>query len=1730
MSHLYQILEPRRLSEDFERDEFAGAGAPPPYLLAEEVKVLELKAAIHVDISSIRASINSTNAQMIENNSSVNLAEENSNYIANQPVDEPGYAIESEVPPKSKPMTTPELPSDAGIQTYNAPTSSNSTTEANDDNYNLEATYNVEINGNTGETVVTDPDGTKHTFDSQADAQAYIDAEAKKHDGCIIVNYTETTTTTHHTGGRGNMHEVSETNVETWSYVYDDGVKVKTFTPDNDSTLSSAEQANQWLHNQYYENADMSYVYDYSHCEGLDENSSTADVLQAAEEDLDDAFDNYDSDQFYYYNDDGMMLLDVDRLTAWYDKVRLLCAILVFYQMIMEAEQESRDSVLEELLDLPAGGGLDTGTIVANKISNRLKMVSVAFGDLMEQMMDYNQAQYDADVEVANAQTSGFGNTTSDMLTGGGQTITGLEMQQDAVERYLRAMRTVLDLLNRTVNSDKPMEYDPNDPNSVYRALQDRETVSFSKLPSIVYSGDNDYWELDEEKLSSVRKGFYGLQSVRNIINTVHDAESEAKNLIHKEMTGVGGRSRSNLDNKLLEMDNQYKTMLFETNIRLTQQKMQLENNVRFLEGEILKARTQRVYNVISNIFALAGLVCAFIPGVGTAVTLLLGLAAAGIKLAGAIHANQIAEDYAYEPDTPLYEEENYDTDTGNPSVDAMNGAANMEEEIIGQDNGNLIQDEDTDEGRVGSWWRQSGINPGNWFTDRASETFKVVNYAEIARLQLELVKIQNLRRIIVSLHKEKASLRNLVHMEMTGVGGYQTPSYLLDSALGNEFRLSQFKLETFTFMLNEYKTAENMSIAKDKSLASAVNGFILSVAMEIGCAALGGFLGDLFDKGKNVAQGAADAGSEVATEAARTLSERLFYVGWGVGGAVGGFLSTLLYEFTMGSFLSSYGDDGVPAYIRAFRRNNPNTTEARLGRLEAEIYEDLLTNGINKNVGDGYWAMDGGYVARLRMALARIANLKNILITLTEATSEARNLVHLEMTGVSGRRSGGLAREVAEAEFQGFMKVFDDLVQLLGQRIEVQRRHIDSKKQITDAAWKLGIDLALVAATVGAGITISQGAFSFMSPLMGIFNAVYDLIINMIRGKRGEEYVNNYNAELLANELKNEDSPDSTWSKIDEMEMQVYSDISTDLIEDVGAGRWGINSGSISILRHRMEKIYNLKDVIASLKSAKAEMRATIHSIMSGAGGRVGNVRGLFSSQQMAAMANIGTLYQNVLSVVDVHNQMNAAKRATLQSLVAVTVSVANLVLVYKSTVVREKYQDNVESGKIGEKVLADKKVLAESQKNAAIEAYSKGDAKLYDESINNYRKTAADSENIKSNLMSKQSEREELIEQYQQFALYQFIGGLAENCAVLLAGLIYDSGFASNGARKSVKKAREERMERRAEYIDEIRNGSKNTQKGWVTGVTKSEASSLESAVNSGTSELDMTASELTEQQNEQVLKNIWNSVKSSAEYVAESVKQKTPHTFLSRKDPKNNIPHPVAPPPVPPKESSTTGEVIQSKENNSPNTRVLIERMDQVIQKMGEFLQKVGEGYLPQLEQKMLNAKEDLNVLASEGQKPAELAAQLEVAKSLLQEAMDAWSKAVKKHMEAHDKLSELKNTTLVKEEDIKKAQELIREAKTMVDEARVKVKEAAKVVNKIIVTIERAKKDGVQKGAKKSTSDTLTESAVLKVDNNLKDKNRRQKNLYEMYKQERDEEMVVMQKIESKAGSMMGGGIA
>src|SRR3989339_37948 len=1462
MGNLYQIVEVQKFSDQLESDQIGGAGVTPPYLLDEKIEVPEVDSSISVDVSSIRSSLNSAQSQVVFGEPVLNLAEDNPNYISSS-----------------------QSAETASTASTTSTTSSTSTTESQSASTDVSAEYDMTTYvDTTGETTVTitNPDGTTVTFDSEEAAQAYLEEESKKYDGYMVVNshYRKDTS--------------ASTREEDAILVYQDGKEIETFEESWDANTQHSAQYNfdQWLHQQQYENGDTSYVYEYSYLAALDENSSTAETVVAVSNELDNAVNNYDPDDFYYYNDDGMMVVDTDRLADWYEKVSFLCGLLIMFQMLTEAKDDMYNLVVEELLGLTPMKGMDTKTIIAKEVQNRLARVSVAFGKLLEEMMDYNQAIVDAEVAAAQATTDGLWNQATDAITGGSNTEMSLEMQKRAVEKYLRAMSTVLDLLNKTTDKEEDGSLQiESDPAKIDEALQNGEMAIFADIPNIVYKGDNGYWELDEDELVKIRKQFYGLQNIRKALNMLRGAKQETRNMVHKEMTGVGGRESNSNAQRLQEMEDQHKTQLFETNIRLTQQKMQLENNVKYLEGEIEKAKVQRVFNVISNFLSVAAIVVGFfVPVAG----LILGVLAAGVKLAGAIVANSMTEGYV--PDIPSYDTgDQADTDTGNDMLDIMNSTSNMEDGIIVQNDESMIQDEDSDEGRVRSWWTQSNANPGNWFTDRASEEFKKIDFEEIARLQTQLVKIQNIRRVIVALSKEKNSMRNLVHMEMTGVGGRESSAYV-DAAVESDARLAQFKFDTLTFMLNEYKNAENMAIAKDKKMAGAVNSFALSLVIQGVCAAFGGLLGKLLDKGGKLAEEGLEAGTRAATEATASLSTRLFYIGWGVGGALGGFTSSLLYELTMGSFGSSYGDDGVPAYLRTLRKNNPNSTQARMASLEARVYEELFTNGINKDIGDGYWGLNGGYVAKLRDILTRLANIQNILATLNEARTEMRNLVHLEMTGVSGRREGKLSHDVNRAEFEGKLKVFDNLVQFLGERIETQKRALDSRKNIIDASFKLGIDIAILTACAGVGINYSQIAFAFISPMMGIAHAGYDFIINSIRSRRGRE-IEKYDPEKIAERLKEEHSGDSTLDDLELMEMELYKDMSMDIIEDLGAGRWGVNSGVVELFRHKMERIFNIRDVLAKLQEAKAEMRASIHATLSGAGGRVGNATDAFSSEQASAMANIGTLYQNVLTIVERHNQMNFAKRAMVQSLIAASISLVNLVFVYKTAALREDYRENIENMKTAEKVARDKKILAEEKRKFADEAYSRGDESSYKKLANEYRKINADIENIKSENDKKMFAYNEHIKQYEDLGLYQFIGGLTENIAVLLAGIIYDSGVASGGKRKRVKEAREERIERREAYLSEIRSEtSGSNQKGWAAGVNKSESNSLASALTSGAIDLEMEAREITSQQNDDILNNIWDTSKSSADYIKDSVKQRDIHLKVARDDDKDKIVIPV------------------------------------------------------------------------------------------------------------------------------------------------------------------------------------------------------------------------------------------
>jgi len=1643
-----QISKVQEVSERLESEQLAGVGAQPGYLLAEEVKVPEPEPTLSVDISAVRASISSS-ATALLTQSLENLKEEFSNYIFNRPLRELLM------------QASPSIEETSGVSTVSfALTSETGETQGDtEDEYYVSGNYKVEIhehtdeNGNTKtEVTVTDPDGEKHTFDSVEEAEAYLAEESRRKGGCIIVDYTKT-------WNEYDSEGTERVDSNSWSAVYVDGEKGPTFTDTEEEgvvILSAHEKAEQWVQNQHYQNADTSYIYEYESFKEINENSSDYEVCDAVGEEMDRTINNYDERDFYYYDKNGYLVVDNQRLEDWYNKIRLLCALLVALQMLMEAKHEARDLVQQEMLGIVLDKGLDTATIIGKYVQNRLARASMAFAKLLEKAQEWNKVVYERKVAAAKAANDSCGEKTVDFITGGNKTIESLEGQKEAAENYLQATTSMLELLKRTAGSQKEFELGNSDTAKINEALQKGEMLILAELPSIAYQGENGYLELDDEKLESLRKRFYGIQNLKRAWNAINASKTEARNLVHEEMTGVGGREKSQNASRLQEMEGSHATQLFETEVSLTQQKIQLHNNKRYLENQIEKARTSRIYNIISNILSLVAIAVSFIPGVGTILGIVVGVLAAGVRLAGAIHSYYLSENY--KPDSPSHKTEERDTETGNPTLDTINETANMEDKVL----------EKIDER----------------YLDQTGDGFYEVNFKAIADLQKQLEKIQNIRRALLALEKEKASTRKLVHMEMTGVGGRETSDYVA-SANEADFQQTQFKLEMLAFMLNEVKTAKNIEVANEKQLTQAIISFAISLALQILGGCIGGALSGVGQgagqaAGEAASEAAGQAGGQVAGQAASISVSEAFAIGWSIGGAIGGFLAAILNNTVFGSFGVSYGDSSLPAYLKALRHNNPNTTEARLSQLEAEIFEELLLNGINKDVGDGYWALDGAYLAKLRAALGRIAHIKDALASLYAAKGNTRNLVHMEMTGVSGRRAGEYSQEVSQAEFYSNLKVFDQLTMYQTQRIEARQRHIDAKKALTDACWKLGIDAVIIAAGASLGANVSSTFFFLTSPVMMLANSAYDLVASIIRSRSGLGKLENYDAARIAKEIKDQNDPDATMNKLDQMEAKVYAEISQNLIEELGAGRWGVNSGTVALLRHKMEKIYNLKEALAKLQAAEAEARAAMHAAMTGVGGSPNSAAKAFAFDRMVALANVGTLFRNIQTMVARHNQMNEASRAWAQALTGTAFAALNIWLACKSA---ENSLELKQNQKDLESISQDIKQLQEAKALGTSEA-PQADAVL-DAKYARYE--------------TLDIEREKLLSEMKDWQLYQFLASISGTMAVWLTGLIYDT-------------AQEERSAKGSQFQAQV--GKVSNTKGWAASVANSEVSSTRFALSAGSAELEAESLEIPASRNEELVQNSWEVTRSTINYVKDLRKPNPQYRYQERN--RENAERIEAPAGAP-TPANVQPSVSPPPQNDQPpaNNYALRQRLEALIAQVDEKIRKQSEavGLASSESESVAQTADDGSQISLEnvdlsqlnGQEQATLEELLEKAKAKLEEALHHHSQAVEAYRQAqsetpaykekltaamHDldgAISELeqalqnlsadpvKNAAAIKalqakinflkaakaelQRQIEAAGMRVASARAAVEEARREVQRSAQVVNRLTAAIER-----------------------------------------------------------------------
>src|SRR3989338_5741437 len=1019
------------------------------------------------------------------------------------------------------------------------------------------------------------------------------------------------------------------------------------------------------------------------------------------------------------------------------------------------------------------------------------------------------------------------------------------------------------------------------------------------QIEDIAHSGDNDFLELDDDELKSLRKGFFAIQNIRRAWSAINDSVAETRNLVHQEMTGVGGREKSKLDNQLLESEMTHQTTKFELAVNLTQTRIQLFNQRKTLQNEIEKAKASQVFNIIANVFMVAAIIVGiFIPPLGLAI----GLAGAAIRLGGAIYADSLTEEY--NPDLPSDDGKvKQDANTGDAAVDTINETENMEDEIIAQTDEKMIEEKKQKKGWFAKAWES--ISPGGAIVGRADENYKQLNTKAIAEMHAKLVAIQNIKRAILAIYAEKQKTRNLVHMEMTGIGGRDNSGFV-NKAFESDMKQKQFEMEMRVFMLNEFKNAENLKIARAKKLAVAIDSFVISVGLQVGLYFVGQWVGEALSESASnaAAEGASEAAAEGASEAAaqgaseaaaqgageaaaqgageaaaqataqgaaettstttanatttaaeqaaaqaiEKAGERGAMVGAGIGSALAGLLGQMVAQAVYGDLNGSYGNDGMPEYVGVSKKNNPHSVDARLDNLEYQIYQDLLSLGINTSVGGGYWGIDGAKISKLRNALGRIFYIRTAIATVAAAQQNMRNLVHMEMTGIAGRQAGELTEAVNQANFQRALKTMSYFTQYLEQRVEAHNKSVDARKKINDAFVKFGVDLFLAAAGVTAALRFDIAAFYYIiSPVLQLTNSIYDVIVNYQRSKEGDGDLGDYNAYRTAREITRRNDPDSATNRLDQAEAEVYGEISQNLIEEVGGGRWGLNSGALSLIQNKMERIYNIRQALARLREAEAEARAMVHAAMTGVGGDVGSFSSAFAIDRAIAMANVADLFANIRTIVERHNQMNDASREMWQALATTVVNALLLWFAIEEIKIDSKNTDATKDAREqAENMTKAREQYKELLKNGAISS-SADLEKMYDllRQISAAQKKIAAFKEVSESLSA----------QLEQWQLYSLITSIAGSMSDWLVGIIYDS---SAGSRES-----------KAEELGAQAANNNESQPGWAGSVSGSENRAVNSSIGFGEAKLDGEVAEIRSQQNEELFNGLFNTTMSLMQY---------------------------------------------------------------------------------------------------------------------------------------------------------------------------------------------------------------------------------------------------------------------
>lgn len=484
------------------------------------------------------------------------------------------------------------------------------------------------------------------------------------------------------------------------------------------------------------------------------------------------------------------------------------------------------------------------------------------------------------------------------------------------------------------------------------------------------------------------------------------------------------------------------------------------------------------------------------------------------------------------------------------------------------------------------------------------SSAFDTIKFANsVAAVNEEDVQIMIANSVMDTI----AEMRNLVHMEMTGIGGRE-PSSMVTYAIEATRASEAFVMNQLFMYLSDMNVANNLRFQRDQKLR---------LYKQMSDAANTSFWFNLIPL---------------------------------VGGTVGNYYSNMMDMY-------------------AQKDQYEETNNADLD-VDETLSDDVLNGLLNSssdnygivNTGDGNLAVNYQNIADARAKEVQRFISESVEASIRKVLREMRSITHMEMTGIQGSVGSDLTDEVLLESFQTAMESISMLTQYLSQKAEIANRVNDANLQINklnsqiNTSW-VGIVVSVVVAAIVAYVThgsvswysVVELASSAFNTIMTVFKTVTSWIEHTFAQDRAKDDMGGISNYLKLKETM-DNSVDSVKSKLETLQQQCLDEINADLIQDMGAGFIGVNKGLSYQYKELIEKLYRGEKTRADISQTLRELRNIVNEAMTGISGiSINTTQTVLNFMEQDIKAKIDDMFNKLEVACARWNQITEAERTAL-------------------------------------------------------------------------------------------------------------------------------------------------------------------------------------------------------------------------------------------------------------------------------------------------------------------------------------------------------------------------------------------------------------------------------------------------------------------------------------------------